>query len=104
MKYVPKSRRPWNSKYKLFGDDEIMRDKYYAWQKHRAQANFRGETYELTFDEWQQLWPDDLWFKRGRNSEDLCLTRYDFAGEWAIHNVTVCSRKEHFAIKRNQCV
>jgi hypothetical protein len=106
-KYIPKTigpsstgrgRRP-NPKSWKNGTCLITRDKYYAFAKHKAQAHFRGESYELTFEDWCSLWPDDVWIKRGRQVDDLCLTRWDFAGEWSMVNVVVCTRRDHFRIK-----
>lgn len=97
LKYIPKTDRPWSPEKTRFGRDAISRDQHIAWQRHRCQARFRGESYELSFDEWQELWRGQ-WHLRGRGSTDLCLTRIDFDGEWAIHNVVVCSRKRHFEL------
>lgn len=78
----------------------ITRDKYYAYLKHRSQAKYRGESYELTWQDWLHIWPQHLWDSRGRRSHDLCLTRRDFDGEWSIVNTVVCTRREHFIIKK----
>lgn len=100
-KYLPPNKgiKRWNPKHVKFGDDTHTREKYYAFIKHRSQAVYRGESYELTWEDWQHLWPDELWAQRGRRITDLCLTRYDYEGEWAMHNVLVCTRQDHFLIK-----
>jgi hypothetical protein len=72
--------------------DIITQDKYYGWQKHRAQAKFRQEDYSLTWKEWQSLWPTELWLGRGRGKHDLCLMQIDRDGGWHIHNVEVVER------------
>lgn len=77
------------------GPDPIRHDKYYAWLKHKAQANFRGEEHNITWEEWESIWTDELWAKRGRLATDLCLGRLDHLGEWSIHNVHVVPRSEH---------
>lgn len=82
------------------GDRLINRDKYYAYLKHKAQANYRGEAYFLTWEDWQQIWPNDLWLKRGRKIDDLCLTRPTFAGPWSMQTVEVTSRRQHFLYKK----
>lgn len=84
----------------LTGPDITRRDKYYAYLKHKAQANFRKELYLLTWEDWEYMWTDAKWDKRGRKIEDLCLTRLDFFGAWSVDNVTICSRREHFKLKR----
>jgi hypothetical protein len=79
--------------------DPFERERYYAFTKHRAQANFRGEPYELTHEDWCELWPYDKFVCRGRGGQDLCLSRQCHAQSWNINNVKVCTRREH--LKRN---
>ena len=108
-KYIPATKGPnalnpnlgrkVNPKYWKTGTCPISRDKKYAYLKHKSQANYRGESYELTFDDWCSLWPDELWHRRGRRVDDLCLTRWDFNGEWSTVNTVVCTRRDHFRIK-----
>jgi hypothetical protein len=101
-RYSYLGKRRWPSECRKFGDDDLKREKYYAYMKHKAQAKFRGDSYELDFEDFCDLWTDELWPMRGRQLQNLCLTRYDFQGEWAMHNVRVCSRAEHFKMKREQ--
>lgn len=77
------------------GPDPLRREKYYAWLKHRAQARHRKEDYDLTWPEWEDLWTDDAFLARGRNPENLCLTRIDQLGAWSRDNVEVVTRLEH---------
>lgn len=110
-KYVHKSTRvkgdgrrgfiPDPSKW-LSGPDPVRHDKYYAYLKHRAQAKFRGETYNLTFDEFANVWEDELWFERGRSADSMCLSRIDFEGPWETSNIEVMSRGEHLKKKRRR--
>lgn len=78
----------------LSGPDEFTHEKFYAWHKHRAQANFRDEEYYLTFEDWQQLWPDDKFQNRGRDKDSFVLTRIDRDGPWSIANCHVMLRHE----------
>lgn len=87
--------RNWNT-----GPDPLRREKYYAYLKHKAQAWYRDELYLITWEEWEHMWPDDVWFKRGRKITDLCLTRLDFEGAWSTDNVVICTRARHFEIKK----
>jgi len=98
-KYVNKSTRkhPNNNgrppnKTWITGSDPVRRDKYYAWQKHRAQAKYRREDYELTWEQWEDLWQDEYWFKRGRHTDCYCLMRLDFTDSWRIDNVEIVER------------
>ena len=85
--------RNWNT-----GPDPLRREKYYAYLKHKAQAWYRDELYLITWEEWEHMWPDDVWLKRGRKISDLCLTRLDFEGAWSTDNVVICTRARHFEI------
>jgi len=95
LKYSKLGRKPWPPEHRLFGTDLMRRDRWVAYQKHRAQAKYRGESYELSWEEWDHLW-EHCWEQRGRGRKNLCLSRIDFGGEWAIHNVVVVSRQRHF--------
>ena len=85
----------------ISGPDERAHEQYTAWLKHKAQANYRGELYELTFQDWQQLWnKDDRWQERGRSGTSLCLTMRDKGMGWTMTNVEVITRNEQV---RRQC-
>lgn len=81
------------------GPDEFTREKYYAYLKHKAQCKFRNEQYELTWDDWQVLWTDDLFARRGRGVKDLCLCRADWDGVWKLDNCIIQTRRQHFEQK-----
>lgn len=72
----------------------IDQDIRYAWMKHKAQATYRGEEHTITLEEWRELWTLELWFKRGRGADDLCLMMDDIDLGWHIDNVIVLTRKE----------
>jgi hypothetical protein len=76
------------------GPDQRRHDQYYAWLKHRAQANFRDEIHLLTFTQWCEFWNKDwAWENRGRRSQDVVLTRIDGQGPWHVNNCEIASRK-----------
>lgn len=87
------------------GPDPYQHELYYAWHKHRSQANYRGEPYELTFEDWQVIWanPEDF-LNRGRKPDNLTLTRIDPEGAWSTDNVIIMTRLEHLRkeIKRRE--
>lgn len=78
---------------------EIPHQQYCAFLQARAQASYRGESFELTFEQFQALW-GDLWHKKGRGSADYCLTREDPEGSWTIDNVLAMPRIEHLRRQR----
>ena len=84
------------------GPDPVRHDKYYAYLKHRAQARYRKEAYSLTWDDWEQLWPDDLWSQRGRSAHNLCLHQRDLDAGWHRNNVEVTTRKQQLQRKRTR--
>jgi hypothetical protein len=79
---------------------EVPHQQYIAFLRMRAQANFRRETFELTFEQFQDLWRG-LWDRRGRGSDDFCLTREDQTQKWCSNN-TVCIRRTDHLRKQRQ--
>ncbi len=86
----------------LSGPDPIDHDKYYAWQKHRAQARFRKEEYNMTWEDWQGLWPHELFVQRGRDPDCLCMIRTDNTEPWVIGNVEIVTRRQHLQTQRER--
>lgn len=84
----------------ITGPDPIRRDKYYAWLKHKAQARFRNEDYELTWSEWESIWSEAAWNNRGRTSSSTCLQRIDRDLGWCVDNCELVSRHQHLSSKR----
>lgn len=78
---------------------EIPHQQHIAWQRAKAQANFRGELWMLTFEQYQQCWLGQ-WERRGRASDDVCLVREDPDGAWEPSNVSVIPRIEHLRRQR----
>lgn len=76
------------------GADEYKHSMYEPWMKSKAQANFRKEEWNLTFEEYYTLWKDE-WPNRGRSGDSMCMTRQDFDGPWDSKNAVIMSRKEH---------
>ena len=78
------------------GPDYLDHQKYYAWLKHKAQAAYRGESYELDWPDWQTIWKGDLWHSRGRGNYDLALTRIDSKKPWCMKNCELVTRLEQY--------
>ena len=81
--------------------DPIQHEKYYAFLKHRAQARFRRESYRLTWEDWQTLWTDALWSKRGRKPQSLRLTQRNPQLGWNVKNCAIVPHGAHMS-KLNQ--
>jgi len=77
----------------LSGPDPLTHEKYYAWLKHKSQANYRGEAHELTIEQWLEIWKNDEQFlNRGKQSDNWVLTRIDTDGAWSVSNCEIITR------------
>lgn len=81
------------------GPDPVRRQKYLQWLQQRNQAQWRGELWELSFDDWLTVWGDQ-YEQRGRGAEDFCMTREDPDLAWDKTNAIILTRREHY--QRNQ--
>jgi len=78
----------------LTGPDEYKHNMYVPWMKMKAQANFRGEEWDLDFEDYYNAW-HGKWDQRGRSSEQLCMTRKAYDEAWSKDNIEIITRKEH---------
>lgn len=78
----------------LCGPDEYKHQMYQPWLMAKAQANFRKEEWDLSFEDYFAAW-DGLWEQRGRLSDELCMTRIEYNGAWTKDNIEIITRKEH---------
>ncbi len=86
----------------LCGPDPVDHKLYYDCQRARAQANFRGEGWMITEEEYIRLWRENDRYKlKGRSTGSLCLTRIDIEKPWTMDNVEILQRVKHFR-KRSQ--
>ena len=69
---------------------------YKAFGQQKNQANFRKETWTLTFDEYAELW-NELWEQRGMGAEQYCSVRIDPRLGWETGNVTLMTRKDQLS-------
>lgn len=77
--------------------DLTQRKKHYDFLKARAQAKLRGEPFELTIEEWFELWTDDLFLKRGKSADSLSMTRINPKQGWRKDNVMILRRADQLA-------
>ena len=88
----------------ISGPDPIEHDKYYAWQKHKAQAKFRGEEYQLEWEDFQSIWPNDLFVQRGRRRGCYTMIRLDNTQPWSKDNVEVVTSEYHHQTQKERLV
>jgi len=71
-----------------------------AWNRHKAQCNFRSEAFDLSFQDWCDFWvTEELWDRRGRRIDDLVLTRQDWEQPWSRDNCAIITRDTHLKLK-----
>jgi hypothetical protein len=75
--------------------DPEVHAKYHPWQMAKAQAVFRQEPWDLSFEDYCNIWQND-WHNRGRTPDSVCLTRRDEDIGWDFENVEIITRAEHF--------
>jgi hypothetical protein len=79
------------------GRDPIRHKLWLECQRNRAQAKYRGQEWEITEEEFIELWMlDDRYKRRGKGSNNLCMTRINKNESWNRDNVYFPTRKEHF--------
>jgi hypothetical protein len=84
----PKGAFPKTWKYK----DPILHAKHVAYLRQKAQANFRQEGWEITIEEFFEMWPDDLWVQRGRSQSSYCMIRKNITQPWSKSNCVIMLR------------
>lgn len=79
------------------GPDPVDHKLYIDCQRARAQANFRGEGWSITEQEYIALWREnDSYKSKGRGTGCLCLVRIDLEKPWTLDNVVILERVKHF--------
>jgi len=80
--------------------DEFDHIRFLPYIRAKFQAIYRKEPWDLTFTEWCDFWSTpDLWSKRGRASDSLCLTRIEDDHAWSKDNCVLVYRLDHLKIK-----
>lgn len=81
-----------------YGPDPLRHDIHEKFLKARAQAQFRNEGWQLSFEDYYSLWHKQ-WDNRGRGGENVCMTRYDPDSPWSKNNCYIISRQDHLIIQ-----
>ena len=64
-----------------------------AFVRSRAQAKFRKEDWELTWEEYQNIWKDS-WHLR-QDTPPIVLTRIETDRSWCVNNVELTTQNRH---------
>jgi hypothetical protein len=75
-------------------DDPYKHSMYLPWLRSKSQARYRNEGWDLTFEQFYELWKND-WLNRGRQPENVCMVREDYDGPWDTKNTLIVTRLEH---------
>jgi hypothetical protein len=87
--------------YKIENKDPLMALKYRCWSQQRNQAQYRGESWDLDFLDWVDIWGVEF-MNKGQTSDRMCMTRIDLEKAWTPDNVKIITRHEHFKSNRNK--
>ena len=80
-----------------FPYNEKMNQANLCYLRAKAQAKFRKEYWDLTFDDWWAKWEaSGQWENRGRNPTQYCMLQKDTDKGWTKDNAIVTSRTEHY--------
>jgi hypothetical protein len=75
------------------------RDQKVHYARTKAQAVFRSEPWDLSFENWLAAW-GSLWDHRGKSKHEYCMIRIDRNLPWTQENVQVLTRYD-FLIQKN---
>jgi hypothetical protein len=75
----------------ITGPDPLRHEQYTAWSRTRAQAHHRGETWNLSFDHWVEIWGSN-WSRRGRHRDNLVLMKRVWNQPWSHTNCELVDR------------
>lgn len=73
------------------GPDPRIHEYFRVFLQHRNQANWRQESYELSWEQWFEIWADKI-EQRGRKSGQYYMTRIDNDLSWNKDNVRIKQR------------
>lgn len=79
--------------------DPQLHARYTPFLKSRSQAWYRGEDWDLTFEDYCQLWTWDHWQLRGKGATEFAMVRKDIEQGWNLNNCEIITRREQ--LRRN---
>jgi hypothetical protein len=81
--------------------DEFTKRRRLAYIRSRAQAKYRNEDWELTFEDWCHFWnTEKLFNQRGRKINDLTMVRFEESEPWSTANCVIITRLNQLSLAR----
>jgi hypothetical protein len=71
----------------------ILSEVRMAWNRMKAQAKYRNEEWDLSWEDFQIIW-EGKWHLRGSVKRSLGLIRKDWSKGWSLANVEIQPREE----------
>ncbi len=66
------------------------------WSRQKANARARGISWELTFEEWLEIWnTSGKWEERGNKADNYCMARKFDIGPYSKDNVEIIKGKRN---------
>ncbi len=62
-----------------------------TWLRAAAQARYLNYAL-VTWQDWQDLWTEELFLRRGRAAGDLCISKRDFSQPYSRSNICISTR------------
>lgn len=66
-----------------------------AYVNQKSSAKHRGISFDLTFDEWLDIWGDKIHL-RGTGRDKLCMSRIGDKNGYSVGNVRIISNRENY--------
>lgn len=86
-----------------FPHDEIKTAAYIKYLRAKAQAKFRCEHWDLTWDQWWGLWDKSgKWLEKGSRADGYCMMQLDTQVGWTEDNCRIVPRQEHLSSQRKR--
>jgi hypothetical protein len=76
--------------------------RHIAYWRWKCQADYREEPVNLTLEQWFKIWTPELWARRGRQVDALCLMRRDIRRPWEPGNLAIATRRTQLTISNRR--
>ena len=77
-----------------------IKNKYHS---QKARAKIRGIPFEMTFEEWWDIWQKSgKWEQRGKRADSYQMARYNDVGPYSVNNVYITKMKKNISFANNK--